>query len=94
MQNNNTVPITNDTTYTWEYHVISERYSHPDLGVYRSYGIHAFETTGMHIRPVACVHDITTIQAQAEHLAELCNRYQLSPVHLDDIIADYLAKTV
>jgi len=93
MQNNYTIEMNKKTTTnTWEYHVISERLVHPDIGVYRTFGIHAFEVIGTHIRPAAVIHDITTIQTEAEHLAELCSRYQLSPIHLKDFIADYLAK--
>ena len=77
----------------WEYHIIAERCSHPDIGVYRSYGIHAFKIIGGHIRPAAVIHDITTIQSQAEALAQLCNAYQVSPIHLHDVINDFFAKT-
>ncbi len=97
MQNNDTVTSTNhipnlNDTHIWEYHVISERRTHPDMGIYRAYGIHAFEIKGKHIRPVASVHDITSIQAEAEHLAEQLNRCQLSPIHLEEYISDFLAK--
>ena len=94
MQNNNTTIYSNQTTTpTWEYHIIAERYIHPDIGVYRSYGIHAFEIIGKLIRPIAQMHDITTIQAEVETLVQLCNAYQLSPVHLSDVVADFIEKT-
>ena len=94
MQNNNTTIYSNQTTTpTWEYHIIAERCIHPDIGVYRSYGIHAFEVTGNHIRPVTQIHDITSIQTEAETLVQLCNAYQLSPVHLSDVVADFIEKT-
>ncbi len=97
MQNNHTVTSANQTvispsTHTWEYHVVSERRPHPDMGTYRAYGIHVFEINGMHIRPIASVRDITSIQTEAEYLAEQLNRYQLSPIHLEEYINDYLAK--
>ena len=94
MQNNNTTIHSNQTSLpTWEYHIIAERYNHPDIGVYRSYGIHAFEIIGKLIRPIAQMHDITTIQAEVETLVQLCNAYQLSPVHLSDVVADFIEKT-
>ena len=89
MQNNHTLQT---TTHIWEYHILSERCSQKDIGTYLSFGIHAFEVTDKHIRAVCCVHDVTTIQSQANDLAELCNRFQLSPIHLKDFIDDYLAK--
>ena len=94
MQNNNTTIYSNQTTTpTWEYHIIAERCIHPDIGVYRSYGIHAFEIIGKLIRPIAQMHDITTIQEEVETLVQLCNAYQLSPVHLPDVVADFIEKT-
>mgnify|MGYP003479150909 FL=1 len=94
MQNNNTTIYSNQTTTpTWEYHIIAERCIHPDIGVYRSYGIHAFEIIGKLIRPIAQMHDITTIQEEVETLVQLCNAYQLSPVHLSDVVADFIEKT-
>ena len=93
MQNNNTTRYSNQTaTPTWEYHIIAERCIHPDIGVYRSYGIHAFEIIGKLIRSIAQMHDITTIQAEAETLVQLCNRHQLSPTHLNDVVNDFIAK--
>ncbi len=96
MQNNATVKTTtpeiNTASSKWEYHVISEHCSLPDTGRYLTFGIQAFEVTNSHLRPAASVHDITTIQTEAEYLAQLCNRYQLSPIHLDEFIADYLVK--
>ena len=94
MQNNNATIHSDQTSLpTCEYHIIAERCVHPDIGVYRSYGIHAFEIMGKHIRPVAQIHDITTIQAEAETLVQLCNRHQLSPTHLNDVVNDFIAKT-
>ena len=93
MQNNNATIHSDQTSLpTWEYHIIAERCVHPDIGVYRSYGIHAFEIMGKHFRPVAQIHDITTIQAEAETLVQLCNRHQLSPTHLNDVVNDFIAK--
>ena len=94
MQNNNATIHSDQTSLpTWEYHIIAERCVHPDIGVYRSYGIHAFEIIGKLIRPIAQMHDITTIQEEVETLVQLCNAYQLSPVHLSDVVADFIEKT-
>ncbi len=75
----------------WEYHMVLEHHSHPDLGAYQSYGIRAFETHDMRIQAVAHCSDITTVQSEIERLTERFNRYQLSPIHLEDAIQDYLA---
>ena len=91
MQNNHTAihPTPADTP-AWEYHIVAERCTHPDIGVYRSYGIHAFEVIHNHIRPVTQIHDITTDQEHAETLVQLCNKHQASPVHLKDLVQDFL----
>lgn len=78
--------------YTWEYHVFSEQYTHPDIGTYRSYGIRVYRIVDTNIEPVTAMHDVTSIQSQAEQLIELCNRHQLSPIHLGDFITDFLVE--
>ena len=94
MQNTHTSTTLNQTTTSfWEYHMISEKCIHPDFGEYITYGIHAFETTGDHTHPITEIRDITSIREKAITLVQLCNAHQLSPIHLPDVITDYLEKT-
>lgn len=39
---------------------------------------------------VAAIHDVTTDKQALSALVELCNRLELSPMHLDDVIEDFL----
>ena len=39
---------------------------------------------------IAKLHDITSDKNALAELVELCNRLQLSPIHLHDVIEDFL----
>jgi hypothetical protein len=41
---------------------------------------------------VASVRDISNNKTRIEQLADLFNRIELSPIHLNDVIADFLAE--
>ena len=58
-----------------------------------SYGIAAYmdaeeESTAI---IVASVHDITSDKQALTALVSLCNRLELSTIHLNDVVEDYLA---
>ncbi len=73
------------------YGVIEEIYS---LGtaLRTSYGIAAYadsEEDGT-ATAVATIHDITTDEKALSELVSLCNRLELSTVHLNDVVEDFL----
>ena len=41
---------------------------------------------------IACVHDISSNRQKLIKLVEECNRLKLSLIHLEDVIADFLAE--
>lgn len=41
---------------------------------------------------VASVRDITLDRSKLSKLVELCNKLQLSPIHLPDVIEDFVAE--
>ena len=58
-----------------------------------SYGIAAYadsEKDGT-ATIVASVHDVTTDKQALDELVSLCNRLELSTVHLMDVVKDFLA---
>ena len=58
-----------------------------------SYGIAAYadaEEEGT-ATIVASVHDVTTDKQALDELVSLCNRLELSTVHLMDVVEDFLA---
>ena len=57
-----------------------------DIGRYISYGIDVVENEAV----LRSVKDITTDEARLSGLVDLCNKLQLSPVQLDDVIEDFL----
>ena len=59
-----------------------------------SYGIVAYEdsTTDGIASIVASVRDISNNKTRIEQLADLFNRMGLSPIHLNDVISDFLAE--
>lgn len=54
----------------------------------RSYGIVGEESCSAGWVPAACVPNISCRLPFVTQLAERCNRYQLSPVHLRDVVMD------
>lgn len=89
MSNHQTTDSHN-TLFHWEYRSIPETCSHPDCGVYISYGIQAYQHCDEHCQLISAVHDISTKQQFVEQLAILFTRQQLSPLHLFDVITDFL----
>jgi len=62
---------------------VKEKYVNDDYGIYESYGI---KTEGYYIG------DISTDFKSVEELAHLCNTYELSTMHLKDVVEDWLQK--
>ena len=79
------------TTIT--YGVSEEKYSLDDT-TRISYGIVAYACSKKDRIPsiVASVRDISNNKTRIEQLADLFNRIELSPIHLNDVIADFLAE--
>ena len=40
-----------------------------------------------------CIPDITTNKSRLEKMIELCNRLDLSPIHMEDIVLDFINDT-
>ena len=79
------------TTIT--YGVSEEKYSSDD-STRISYGIVAYAGSKQDgiASIVASVRDISNNKTRIEQLADLFNRMELSPIHLNDVIADFLAE--
>lgn len=63
-----------------------EQYQNQDIGVYESYAIRLFNN-GEQIRHIP---DVFLNNAISQKFTALCNRLALDPIHLDDVINDYL----
>ena len=58
-----------------------------ELMRYTIYGIRAKDEAGT---VVACYDDVSTQQDFVNRLVELCNQGMLDPLHLGDVLLDYL----
>ena len=73
---------------------VSEEHYSLDNKTRISYGIVAYadgDTDGI-AAIIASVRDLSPDKQKIELLAEQCNRLELSPTHLPDVIADFLAE--
>ena len=61
---------------------------------YISYGIAAYidATTSNTKNVIAYVRDVTPNKTEIENLVQKCNAFGLSPIHLVDVIEDFLNK--
>ena len=60
----------------------------PEIGTYVSYDLAAYDCFKHDM--VSIIRDVTSDRKTALHIVEKFNRYQLSPIHLIDIIQDML----
>ncbi len=60
------------------------------MGRYITYGIQAIRKTALGWEMGEIIHDVTTELRLAAELAQFFNRYQLSPIHLRDVIEDMI----
>ena len=75
------------------YGITEEAYAVGDT-VRISYGIAAYahaQTDGT-ATITAAIHDITDDKEKLESFVEICNRLQLSTLHLSDAVEDFLAE--
>lgn len=72
------------------YQVVNNTYLN-NKEIIHTYGI-AFTTTYDDcIFVLSAVHDICQDHTAIKQLAELCNQLQLDPIHLQDVVDDFLA---
>lgn len=62
-----------------------------ELGLYVTYGLHACRRTERGLRAVAYISDVCVDEQAARRLAETCTQGNLDPLHLEDVIEDFLA---
>lgn len=76
----------NSLEFNIRYIVTKGYYLTSDAVKYTSFGISAIQD-GV---TVASVNDISTSIKEIEALADDCNRLRLDPIHLTDIVRDYI----
>lgn len=75
-------------THLWRYEAQPEQQYHPDLGWYTTYLLSAEQKVDNSWEQMEIIHDVTPNRALAQKIAFLCTEYQLSPIHMRDVIED------
>lgn len=73
-------------------YVVVEKTDSSQSNTRTSYGIAAYTngTVNDEFAVIAAIHDITTDRNALTTLVTQCNRLKLSPIHLRDIVEDFL----
>lgn len=64
--------------------------SDPELGPYQTYGIRVLELTADSCAEKAFIPDVSPDETITAHICYLSTKHQLSPLHLADVIDDFL----
>lgn len=71
------------------YQAVKENHNDIEFGAYVSYGINAVDSRTNEV--VKRVHDVFVSESKAKEFISQCNKYELSPIHLLDVIDDTLS---
>ena len=74
----------------FRYIPVQERLFSDDIGFYVSYGIRAVKETETEAEEIICISDVCTERDTVDNLTSLCTKLQMDPVHLLDVIEDFL----
>lgn len=70
------------------YYLITHNTFHAeDTGKYQAFGIAVYDEASQIIKQI---NDITTDEMAIRQLIKQCNQLRLSPLHLEDIVDDFL----
>ena len=78
--------FTSEEPKRYVYEAIQQTLTTDELGTYVTYGIRASSEETQ----LAFVSDVSTDESAVRHLAERCTEQQLDPVHLENVIEDFL----
>jgi|GEM_PF-1679069 len=73
------------TLRKWTYSIVPENFFQLELGEYSTYGIQVITPDYIEI-----LHDVSVCKKTVERLVRLLNYYQVSSIHLYDVIMDML----
>ena len=74
----------------YKYLTFKETVTTPGIGTYIAYGIICIKIEKHEISCIKSVSDISTIKELVEKIAERCNSLEVSPLHLLDVIEEFL----
>lgn len=73
-----------------QYEIFTEMLDDPSIGKYLTYGIVGYEMVNKNRKELIRVSDVSTDKNKVENLISLCNKERLDPVHIYDVIEDFL----
>ena len=71
----------------YKYVPVQETLTTDELGSYVTYGLSVRAVE----EEIAFVSDVSTVYEEIERLADICSAKQLDPVHLEEVVQDFLA---
>ena len=71
----------------YNYVPVQETLTTDELGTYVTYGLSVRAVE----EEIAFVSDVSTVYEEIERLADMCTAKQLDPVHLGEVVQDFLA---
>lgn len=74
----------------FKYLSVREEVSNEEVGQYTTFGIKGFEKVGFSWEERIYIPDVTLDKTAAEFLAKICTKEQLEPLHLEDVVIDYI----
>lgn len=74
----------------FRYVPIKQRLFSPEIGSYQSFGLAAFQRSGLWWRKVAFLPDVSTSKPFVEQLARRYTHSQLHPIHLKEAVLNDL----
>ena len=70
------------------YKLLEKEHCHPDAGTYKSFGISISDAESS--KDLITVNDVFTNRNEAEKFVKICVKNEVSPIHIMDIIEDYI----
>ena len=74
----------------FKYKTVREKLNSDELGSYVTYGIIIYKNKEL----LKYISDVSTIKRDVQDLVRRCNEEQLDPIHIEEVISDYLADSV
>lgn len=79
-----------ELTPTYRYASVREKRRMPEIGTYVTYGLRVYERVGKKWHEVAYLSDVCVDSAVVRRLARSCTQGNLDPIHLFDVVEDFL----
>lgn len=73
----------------YKYVVVHNKYD-DEIASRESFGVACVQVNGKEFVVIKTISDITQSRTAIENLVDLCNRFELSIVHLKDVVEDFL----